>query len=225
MDSFYVKDNILYFYDNEEFIEKFDISSQENLNKAFQKICIYNNSECVEFLLSLKADVDYNNNEPLIQAIVGYDGDSSIVRLLLENKASSTSNNNEPLITVCNIQNCNIDLIKLLVENNADVTSRNNKALRIASRIYDPYFFWYEEPSEEELKKHPEILEYLIEKGADKNCMSNNAKVYMIENKYFRRWRKIIFRNFIRKVITPLYYSPGFAGGEKGKKILREEIR
>jgi len=69
------------------------------------------------------------------------------------------------------------------------------------------------------------ITNYLITSGADYDTLKMynnilNAKDYCLQFKFYKKWRKIVLKNFVRKVIAPLYYSPGFFGGEKEKKDL-----
>jgi len=64
------------------------------------------------------------------------------------------------------------------------------------------------------LRNNFELVKFFMSKGAPFNRTGYSFHQYVkpLQKKYFRKWRKVVFRNFIRKVIVPLYYSPGFPG-------------
>jgi len=63
---------------------------------------------------------------------------------------------------------------------------------------------------------------HVLEQEENDTCiyllLSHGANIDVLTQKYYRKWRILVFRNFLRKIITPLYYSPGFPGYIKGKK-------
>jgi len=157
----------------------------------------FGNTEKVKFLIENKIDVAMDADAPLTFA--SYFGHLDIVKILVENKANVTAENNQSLIEA-GYKN-HLPIIKFLVENKADVTCRDNYPLSSA-----------------EYGNHLDTIEYLLSKGADFNKLSNRSKRILLMRKYYRRWRKIVLKKFICKVVTPLYYSPGFLGGEKERK-------
>jgi len=184
------------------------------INNSYQN----DNMELINFLISSKADVTAQNNEALIKAIEKYGSDLTIIKLLIENKADPSAQNNQAIIDVCTWKYSDFSLIKLLVENNADVTVQYNRPILETSYGIGTSY-WWDPQNVEEKKALIESVEYLISKGADANELSKEAKNILISKKYFKRWRKFVFKNFIRKIIMPLYYSPGFPGEELEKKL------
>jgi len=170
-------------------------------------------SKILNFLIENKGDVTAQNNQPLIEAATH--GQKEMVKILLENKADATAQNNEPLIEACR-HNGNyivpsrkdrenaIDCVKLLVSYGADVKARNSYA------VSESYHF----------ARNFRLIDFLCKQGAVLTLKGNPRKDYL-EYKYFSKWRKIVLKKFIRKVILPLYYSPGFPGGEKGRMELK----
>lgn len=99
------------------------------------------------------------------------------------------------------------NMTKFLVSNGAVVTSEE---IKMALKIKDK-----------------RIVNYLLIEGEKKGLnydLSKEEKGLVIQNKYYSKWRTIVLKNFIRKVVTPLYYSSGFNGAEKEKKELRDII-
>jgi len=68
-------------------------------------------------------------------------------------------------------------------------------------------------------KRHRESLRYFILNGEKIGNMYSKWKKFFLKEKYYRKWRIIVLKRFICKVVLPLYYSPGFAGGEKEKTL------
>lgn len=62
---------------------------------------------------------------------------------------------------------------------------------------------------------------YLVELGLLKlEKMTNWCREEYFEYFYYRKWRRIHLRKWIRRVLIPLYYSPGFPGGVLNKRAI-----
>jgi len=206
---------------------KFLLENKADINKLLVEVVLGRNIEGVKFLLENKADVTTQNNAPLINC--SYHCDSDIIKLLVSSKADITARNNEFVIRACSLKR-NVDLVKYLIENKADITDQNSEALlktSYSSSVQMMELLIKNKADIASRKDHClhialfhgnyEIVYYLEGKGC---CLPEEDRGFYLVYKTVRRRRKIVFRRFIRKVVTPLYYSPGFPGYLKGKKEL-----
>jgi len=158
-----------------------------------------------------------------------------ITPFLIENKADVTVYDNI-IIKRASTYN-DVNFLKFLVEHKADINCDEGRPIKLAAKIgnLENLKFLLEnggvlnEELSEDLSviaienRDIECLEYLISKGVVPNPvhMDDELKIILAERKYFpkffRKWRKIVFKSFIEKVVTPLYYSPGFPGYIKAK--------
>jgi len=150
-----------------------------------------------------KADASAENNEPIIKA--SYSRNSELVNFLIENKADVTTYYNWPLKEAS--YRGHLDVVKILVKNKADITTDGNGPIRYASK-----------------KGNLNVVNFLLSEGADYNEIDYRMRVRILQDKYYRKWRKIYFKRFIRKVVLPLYYSSGFIGSELEKRKMEEEF-
>jgi len=132
-----------------------------------------------------------------------YYGQLEILKYLYSIGADILAMENLALRWAC--VNKHSDIVKFLLKKGADLKVRNNIPIKSAKHNGDL-----------------ETIYILIKNGADKNILSERQKRYVILRKYYSKWRIIVFKNWFRKVLIPLYYSPKFFGGEKEKKSLTE---
>jgi len=187
-----------------------DITRRESL-----AVCLASENghlETVKFLVTgdrepgNKADIASAGNEAIKEA--SKNGHLEIVKFLLaperEPKVDITSKN---WAFVCASQNGGTEIVKFLYESKVDISVDNNEAIQCASKY-----------------GHLETVKYLLSKGADFSKLTPEHKKYFRTLKVFRRWRINIFKRKLFQVVLPLYYSPGFSGALKGRKLLEEFV-
>jgi len=173
----------------------------ECIYMAFIAACDGGRLKTVKYIVSLGINLDNYYCNSLCYAI--RDHRTDMVEFLLENNADVSSNENTPIVAAVKCEY--LEGLKIMIEEyKGDVTLYDNRVIKAA-----------------EDDCNIKILKYLLLKGGDFNKLSEVNKGRLLQSKYYRKWRKIVFKNFINKVVTPLYYSSGFIGGEKEKKELR----
>jgi len=174
----------------------------DEINDKLIQACINGKIDIVKNLVENKADITVENNELLTVATCH--GHFNIVKFLVENKADISAQNYESVRW--GSYHGYLDIVKFLVENKADISTKDNWSVKFAS-----------------YRGHLEVTKFLLSLGADYSKVNSVMQIKLLQDKYFRKWRKIVLKRFICKVITPLYYASGFKGAEK-EKILMEGI-
>lgn len=184
--------------------------------------------ENLNWLLSVKADVTARNNEPICEAVdVDY---LDIVKILVENKADVTAQYNYPIISATK-KCCSLEMVKYLVENGADVMVQNNEPMRnaVINNNFDIVKFLYSKGAsvnegrlvyEASRYNFNKIVDFLVSKGGDINDIDEYHITSFRTRRAYRRWRLVHLKKWIRRVLIPLYFSPGFPGGSRAKKEL-----
>jgi len=188
-------------------IMKFLLSLKDidiDLDLAFTAACDGTKEWLARYLLSIGAKVEPHGGTALYYAI--HQDNISFARFLLENKANVTGNGDNDALGMAVAHN-NIEAVELLIEYGADFTLFDNSVIKYYTT-----------------RSKVKMLNYLLSKGAEFDNFPKESKVKILQDKYYRKWRKIVLKNFIRKVVTPLYYSPGFLGGEKERENLEDKL-
>jgi len=175
----------------------------KNRNDLFLLACYNGNFEIVKILVENNADVRYKDNQAVISVIERDCFD--IATFLIENNADVFAQNNRALL---GYPNPNISRIEFLVKYGADVTIQNNILMYKASTF-----------------DNLPLMKYLLSKGANFSNVKIKHKIYFIKSKFYKRWRMFFFKNWFRKVVIPLYYSPGFSGNRKDKEKIKKELK
>lgn len=68
------------------------------------------------------------------------------------------------------------------------------------------------------------MVEQLISLGANRELLYGKYKEHFIMKRAYCLWRKIHLKKWIRRVLIPLYFSPGFPGEIWAKKELKKMI-
>ena len=160
----------------------------------------YGYLEMTKYLVENGADVTAQDNATVIWA--SYNGCLNMVKYLVENGADISDQDNWSVCMAS--ENGQLETVKYLVKVGADVTARDNYAIRMASR-----------------NGHLKVVEFLVENGADVDELTPEHKLYFQMKRAYSKWRRVYLRNWIRKVLIPLYYSPQFQGGIQAKKDLQ----
>ena len=156
--------------------------------------------ETVKNLIEIGADVTAQDN-CAVRWVSG-NGHLEMVEYLVENKADITAQDNEPIRWAS--ENGHLEVVKYIVKVGADVTAQDNGAVIWASK-----------------NGHLKMVEYLLSEGADMDKLTPKHKEYIKQKRAYSKWRRIHLRNWIRKVLIPLYYSPQNRGGIQAKKDLQ----
>ena len=158
--------------------------------------------EIVKYLVSIKADVSAHDNRAFYLA--SSNGHLETVKYLVS-IVLDTVDYNYATRLACYYGNLNV--VKHLVSIGADVTLINNCAIRQASE-----------------NGYLSIVEYLLSIGADINQLLPEHKIFFRQKRAYSKWRRIHLKNWIRKVLIPLYYSPKNRGGVRLKEELMKII-
>lgn len=100
-----------------------------------------------------------------------------------------------------------LDIVKYLVSVGADITVHDSMALSKAST-----------------HGHLHVAEYLLSVGANPNRLTPSMQIYFKMKRAYTKWRKLYLRRWVRRVLTPLYFSPNFSGGIQTKKALAKDL-
>jgi hypothetical protein len=153
----------------------------------------------VKYLVSLGTDVNFDNSRAIYWACrFGY---LETVKFLVSSGSNITAG---AFVTACG--HGQLDVVKYLTS----VTKKRSgykQGLSLAS--------W---------NRETEVVKYLISIGVSTSNLAPTDKKYLKTYYAYRKWRKIYLRNWVRKVLAPLYYSPGFPGGIQAKKELEDCI-
>jgi len=178
-----------------------DVTANQNeaLFASTKQVCRGEKCTIAKFLLENKADITVADNAIVRKAV--FAEDFNFLNFLIENKADINSEQGSALRIA--IQMDNFNMVKFLVENKADVNINDNMPIRTATE------YGIQCVADEKM------VDYLLSKGCKPppEIIDEKLKMIILRRKYFRKWRKVVFRNFIRKVIVPLYYSPLFLVG------------
>jgi len=201
--------------------------------REFIKACRKGDLDLVKSLLQNKADINCKNDRGIVNA--SYSGNLELVKFLIENKADILNRENKSLVEACD--QGHLEIAKFLIENKADIRvqefslvcdSLRNKNKEILKFLMESGLkFPFSRVILDMASRISNIscVEYLMSIGFnDENQLSPRMKSLINAKKYFRKWRKIIFKSYIRKVVTPLYYSPGFPGYLKAKNNFEDLI-
>jgi len=178
------------------------MGGSDMIDMAFSAACSGQKKKAAKFLLEIGANPTRYGIVPIMNTI-NY---NNILRFVLEHIHVSFEENSPIKYAIS--QN-KIEALKIMIEEyKGDITCYDHKVIREASE-----------------NCNIETLYYLLSKGGDFNKLNSINKRRVLAYKYFRKWRKLYFKRFIRKVILPLYYSSGFNGGENEKKKLELEFK
>lgn len=196
--------------------------------KYLPVFCRTGNLDMVRIMISQKADVTHDRNYPLQTA--SHYGNTDIVKYLVSIGADPFDRDNYASILASEYGHT--DTLKYLVSLGADVVT-DNVTLRVAcSKGYldtvkylvsvKADIFMYNNWAIESASKHGnlDIVEYLLSMGGDFYKLTPEHKEYFRMKRAYSKWRRIHFRKWIRRVLIPLYFSPGFPGANKAKKEL-----
>ena len=132
-------------------------------------------------------------------------GDLKMVEYLVKNGANVTALDNSAVIWAS--IHGHLKMVEYLVKNGADVTDQDNSAI-----------FWTNRNG------HLKIVDFLLKNGASMDKLAPKYKEYFRMKRAYSRWRRVYLRNWIRKVLIPLYYSPQFQGGIQAKLALQAVV-
>lgn len=153
----------------------------------------------VRYLVEFGADVNFDKSRAIYWACRF--GHLEIVEFLVSSGSNISIGS---FVTACG--NGHLDVVKYLTSV-AKKRSGYKQALTLAS--------WNEQT---------EVVKYLIGIGVTTSDLTTEDEQYMRTYNAYRKWRRIHLRNWVRKVLTPLYYSPKFAGGIRAKKELESVV-
>lgn len=155
--------------------------------------CYGGQAKALDFLIKAGARPLDRENPLLEHAVRGKS--LEVVKLLL---SIGVGLKNRELYYACSSNR--IDMVKCLVEAKADINKHACTEFCFVNGSVSIGNY---------LMKHGGIL-----RGGEKTLK------YIRERRFFRKWRIIHFRNWIRRVVIPLYFSPGFPGCNRVKKDL-----
>lgn len=124
-----------------------------------------------------------------------------MVQYLISLGANFAVDNNAPVRYAA--EEGRLDVVKYLVKMGADITAWDHTAIKEAS-----YY------------GHIETVEYLLSIGGDFEKLIPEHKEYFKMKRSYSKWRRVHLRKWIRRVLTPLYFSPKNRGGSLAKKDL-----
>ena len=154
----------------------------------------------VKYLVKNRADVTAQDNDAV--CLASKNGHLDVVKYLVSVGADVTAQDNDAVCLAS--ENGHLDVVKYLVNVGADITDHINCPVRWASE-----------------NGHLNIIEYLLSIGADINQILLEHKIFFRQKRAYSKWRRIYLRNWVRKVMIPLYYSPQNRGGIQAKKDLQ----
>ena len=196
--------NVIYLIDNG--------ANADNENALYESL-LKGHVDIIEYLIDNGADINYNNDELLINAIE--DNNLKMVKLLLVFGADINARNSFPLLTAIENQtvkmvrllvddknidlnnDCliiavlkqNVGIVELLLSNDVNVSRNNNEAILLAIKIANPNL---------------EIVELLIENGADIHVNNNELLDFSTINNQIEL-TKILVENGIKANEQALY--------------------
>jgi len=180
--------------------------------------------DIVKYLVENNADLGSENITPLIKSIE--QGNLELTRFFLKENPNLEIFYSITLAAEFG----HLEIIKLLLEFNADINEGDNSPFTqavhyghldcIKYMINEGYVNITDEKLMNKIfdDRHTCIkgLIELFERGLKPKVKSTSYTVWLYF-RFYRKWRKIVLKKFIRRVILPLYYSPGFSGNEKEK--------
>lgn len=158
--------------------------------------------DVVQFLVESRADVIPRLDDRFWDH--EWDRELETVKVLVELGMDITENDSA-LCLAC--ERGKVDVVRYLIENKANVNLNNDRCIRMASR-----------------NDRLDVVEILLKQGANPKKLTPEYKEYFRMKKYYRKWRLIYHVKWIRRVLIPLYFSPGFPGGLEAKRDLNKLI-
>lgn len=178
-------------------LSKGAVYSENAVQNSIYRCCNIGDLSTLQILYEKFNPPNSSLNIPLITTC--RTGHIDIVHFLLENKANVFHNDHEPIKT--SIQHNRIEVVKLLLDYGVDV---NNAVWEARRNLYMMKFF---------------IDMKLI--TIDHAYIEPRVRIAYYENKFYKKWRRIYLRKWIRRVLSPLYYSPEYNGGVLAKKDIQ----
>lgn len=167
---------------------------------TLMRVVTHGNVKMLKFLIENGADVQAKLSSLILTA--SREGKLAIVNYLLAEFKTDSKYYDLYLPYFC--QHGWLSLVKKLINWKTDVCYKNNYPI-VISCIHQQW----------------NVANYLLSKGADIGRLSEYNKNYLKEYRAYKRWRLVHFRNWIRRVMIPLYFSPGFPGESLVKKELK----
>lgn len=131
------------------------------------------------------------------------------------------------------IDRADLNTTKFLLENKADISGKDG-VLILEKAIYANKMDNFKLLLDYGIDVSEEIIKYVCKyninrpyldllinrKLVDINHPTIPVKIRteLYEKKFYRKWRRIYLKNWVRKVLIPLYYSPQFQGGILAKR-------
>ncbi|AGF84864.1 repeat protein [Moumouvirus goulette] len=140
---------------------------KKSMDHILKTACFYLRPNIIKYLLESGADINTDNDKPLLNAIQAgnYQDNKSVIQYLIENGSNIHTDNNESLNLACNLGQ--FEIVKLLVTNGADIYKCRNETL--VEIIKKGYF---------------EIIKYLVNCGIDIHTNMNEYLEIAEKNKH-----------------------------------------
>ena len=191
----------------------------------------------ITYLVSIGADPEFDDN--WLIGIASENGRLDIVKYLVSQGADVRGHDDYAIIRASD--NGHLDVVKYLVSQGSDYSNPIVLMWASASGRLDivkyitkqqiatqpdinPEIDFYDSLKLASQSGHLNVIEYLLDKGGDWNALIPEHLEYFKAKFAYKKWRKLHLRNWIRKVLIPLYYSPQFQGGIQAKLALEKSL-
>jgi len=173
-----------------------------------------NNIECIKYLIEMKADIRAKNDLAIPCSCIK--NNIKILKFLIEKGLDVTTQNNRAVSMASSRE-----IFEILIKNRADVSGKQGiDALLKACRNEDLNLVDFLIKNGAKINKqiinlssfNPKFVTYFSRMKPDFSQMLPRVKNRYLSRKYYSRWRLIRWKNWFRKVVIPLYYSPRFSG-------------
>ncbi|WUG43902.1 ankyrin repeat protein [Megavirus chiliensis] len=140
---------------------------KKSMNRILITACFCLRLNIIKYLLESGADINTDNNKPLLNAIQAgnYQDNKLVIQYLIENNSNIHTDNNESLNLACNLGQ--LEIVKLLVTHGADIYKCRNETLM---EIFKKGYF--------------EIIKYLVGCGIDIHTNINEYLEIAEKNKH-----------------------------------------
>jgi len=177
------------------------MEGQAELLSGFLSLnCMQGDLESLKINIKSCEDLGFWYHKDELLSSVCFRGHIDMAKYLLEKKADISYRDNDPIRAAH--KGKQFEMVKFLIENGAESKDVYSTFHGSFDGSYYPFH----------------LVSFLLKIGVKLEDIIIFLKEDYLRGKYFRKWRKIVLKKFIRKVILPLYYSPGFPGGERNKK-------
>lgn len=183
----------------------------------------------IKYLISVGADSKIDDD--FLIGIASENGHLDVVKYLVSQGGNVRGKNDYAIIYASD--NGHLDVVKYLVSQGADYGNPFVVMWASASGHLDVVKYLFDLDPELDLSDslqlssetgHLDVVEFLLEKSGDWGSLMPKHQKYFTSKFAYKKWRRIHLRNWIRKILTPLYYSPQFQGGIQAKKELENTI-